>query len=346
MSVRLLLKKAKVYKMTGIRVINPGFCTTIQDLGRKAYQASGMPVAGSMDDYAHRMANLLVANDPNAPLLELTAFGGSYEFHETKIIAITGGDMSPKLNGREKLKMWRTLVVEKGDILSFEGTTTGFRTYLSVAGGFNVPKVMKSYATYMRGGVGGYKGRMLKKDDAIEMNAMKCNPIDLLGRFVRVGKIPSYETSVTLRVVLGPQEEAFTRKGIADFVTSVYTVTNEADRMGYRLEGRVIEHETEADIISDGIVKGAVQVPGHGNPIIMMADCQTTGGYTKIAHVISSDLWKIAQLKAGDEIKFKAISLEEAHSILKERHTMFKEIDADFDQYRLEGYKELLNKFN
>lgn len=331
--------------MSGLEVINPGLYTTIQDLGRKTYQASGMPVAGSMDDYAHRIANMLVGNDENDAMLELTAFGGSYKFNERKVIAITGADMTPMINGKTPLKLWRTVVMQAGDTLTFGASKTGFRSYLSVAGGLKVAKVMNSYSTYTRGKLGGYEGRPLQKGDVIEFFETHLKPIDLLGRFIRAKHIPSYEKHVTISVVLGPQEDAFTYKGIADFFSNSYTVSNEADRMGYRLEGSVIGHVASADIISDGIVKGAVQVPSHGQPIIMMADCQTTGGYMKLAHVISSDLYKVAQLKAGDKISFKAMTVEEAHVLYKERIEVYESIERSFSKYRLEGYQDQLQYF-
>lgn len=331
--------------MSGLQVINPGLYTSVQDLGRKAYQAFGMPVAGSMDDYAHRMANLLLGNDEDAPLLEMTAFGGTYKFESQQIIAITGSDMKPILNGNIPVKLWRTQVVMAGDILTFSTCDTGFRSYLSVAGGFKLPQVMGSYATYTRGKLGGLEGRALEKGDVIPWNRSSLGPMDLLGRFIRVQYLPSYERTVHLRVVLGPQEDTFSYKGIADFFGNTYTVSNEADRMGYRLDGKKIEHVDSADIISDGIIKGAVQVPSHGQPIIMMADCQTTGGYTKLAHVISTDLWKIAQLKAGDKISFKAVRVEEAQEAYKERMATYRAVNEQFDQYRLEGYQEQLALF-
>ncbi len=326
--------------MTTIQVLNPGIHSTIQDLGRKDFLQYGVPSAGSMDVYAHRVANLLVGNLEHAPVLELTAFGGSYEFSNRTIISITGGDMSPLRNGHEKLLMWRTHVMNAGDRLSFGGVSKGFRTYISVVGGFDIPLVLKSRSTYTRGGLGGVEGRPLKKGDILKSCKVDVDPYQLLGRFVRVKLIPEYKTDVTLRVILGPQEDQFTRKGIADFFGNNYKVTGDSDRMGYRLEGKVIEHESSADIISDGIVKGAVQIPGHGNPIIMLADCQTTGGYTKVAHVITSDLWKIAQLKEGDSINFKAIDIEEAHHILNEESLKLAQIESTFDEYRIEGYAD------
>ncbi len=327
--------------MTSIRVINPGMYTTIQDLGRTGYQQYGMPISGSMDHFAHRVANLLVGNAQNEAVLEMTIMGGSYSFQEDVFVAITGADMNPKLNGKNQIGMWRSVSLKKGDQITFGAAKKGCRGYLAVAGGFDVPMVMGSKSTYVRGKLGGFNGRQLNKDDLLIINESGKSEEDLHGRFVEASSIPVYETAVELRLVIGPQEDSFTRKGIADFFSSSYAVSKDFDRMGYRLEGKEVEHESSADIISDGIVKGAVQVPGHGNPIIMLADCQTTGGYTKIAHVITTDLWKVAQLKTGDSIRFKAVDVSEAHEILKMQEQSIIEIIESFGQKRLEEDKNL-----
>jgi len=327
--------------MTSIKVIKPGMYTTVQDLGRIGYQEYGMPVSGSMDHFAHRLANLLVGNAQDEAVLEMTIMGGTYQFKEDAFIAITGADMNPKLNGKRQIGMWRAVSLKKGDQISFGAVKAGCRSYLAVAGGFDLPLVMGSKSTYVRGRLGGLNGRQLMKDDELSLNQRKRSEEELKGRFVQARSIPVYERSVELRVVLGPQEDFFTKKGIADFFSSAYQVSKEFDRMGYRLEGKKVEHESSADIISDGIVRGAVQVPGHGNPIIMLADCQTTGGYTKIAHVITTDLWKIAQLKSGDKIRFKAVDVGEAHEILKMQEQSINEIIDGFNCKRLKEDKDL-----
>lgn len=332
--------------MASIRVINPGMYTTIQDLGRRDYQQHGMPVSGSMDEFAHGIANLLVGNKQSEAVLEMTILGGTYVFEEDTFIAITGADMNPIINGKHSVGMWRAVHVNKGDQIMFNAVKSGCRTYLSVAGGFDVPEVLGSKSTYVRGKLGGFKGRQLKKEDMIPLNKSYNMSENLAGRFIDVGFIPQYKEMIELRVVLGPQDDAFTRQGIADFFSATYKVSNEFDRMGYRLEGKKIEHISSADIISDGIVKGAVQIPGHGNPIIMLADCQTTGGYTKIAHVISSDLPKIAQAKAGDQIRFVAIDISEAHDVLKEKEKIIDEIILQFSQRKLKEEKDLKLKIN
>ncbi len=332
--------------MTSVRVINPGMYTTIQDLGRTGYQQYGMPVSGSMDHFAHRVANLLVGNAQNEAVIEMTIMGGTYAFDEDLFIAITGADMNPKLNGKNQIGMWRSVSVKKGDRVTFGAAKKGCRSYLAVAGGFDLPLVLGSKSTYVRGRFGGLEGRILNKDDLIRVKEKKQDNQNLNGRFIPAGDIPEYEKAVNLRVLLGPQENYFTRKGIADFFSFPYKVSKEFDRMGYRLEGKKVEHESSADIISDGIVKGAVQIPGHGNPIIMLADCQTTGGYTKIAHVINTDLWKVAQLKTGDTIRFEAIDISDAHEIFRKREQKILEMIEGFSHKRLKDDKDFKLNIN
>ncbi|RKO65860.1 biotin-dependent carboxyltransferase family protein [Desulfofundulus salinus] len=298
--------------MAVLKVEKPGMLTTIQDLGRHGFQEFGMPVAGAADEFSFKLANMLVRNRPEEAALELTLAGPTLKVLEEGVIAITGADMGPQLNGRP-LVMWEAVLVYPGDVLSFGWSRQGCRAYLAVAGGINVPPVMGSKSTYLRGSIGGFEGRALRGGDIIS-SGVPSYPLDeLVGRSIPPEYISSYNGKWEVRVVLGPQDDYFTAKGIQTFLQSEYKVTPECDRMGCRLEGPPIEHQKGADIISDGIPAGAVQVPGHGQPIIMLADRQTTGGYAKIATVISSDLWKVAQAKPGDIIHFRAVTLPEAH---------------------------------
>jgi len=297
------------------RVIKPGLFTTVQDLGRCGLQRYGVPVSGAMDTFSMIAANLLVLNQSGDACLEITLLGPELEVLNDTQIAITGADLSPTLNG-QSVPMWRTLNVSKGDIISFGETRAGCRAYLAVAGGINVPVVLGSRSTFVRGGFGGFEGRPLKTWDVIEASeppspfkAKLSMPEDL---------IPHYENKLTVNVVLGPQADVFTDKGIETFLSSTYTVTTEADRMGYRLEGPVIEHKVSPSIISDAIPSGAVQVPEDGLPIIMMVDAQTTGGYAKIAVVTTPDLSRLAQVKPNDTVRFSGISMSQARLRLLE----------------------------
>ncbi|MBD3308090.1 5-oxoprolinase/urea amidolyase family protein [candidate division KSB3 bacterium] len=308
--------------MSAILVKQPGMLTTIQDLGRWGFAHIGMPVAGVMDDYAARVGNLLLGNAEDAPVLEITLTGPVLVFAESTYFVITGGDLQPQLN-TQPLQSWRVYRAEPGDTLSFAGILQGCRAYLAVAGGFIGQRVMSSASTYLRGKLGGYAGRALRTGDTLN-TASSAEYIVPEGLTLPAEYYPHYRES--LRVVLGPQDDAFTPKGVATFLSAEYTVTPDADRMGYRLDGPAIEHKGRADIISDGIALGAVQVPAHGTPIIMLADHQTTGGYPKIANVITVDIPSIAQKKPGDTIKFEAVSIETAQHLYREREEMFAQI--------------------
>jgi len=302
--------------MAGIKIISPGMYTTIQDLGRFGFQKSGMPVAGAMDSFSLRIANIIVGNNEDEACLEITLMGPKIEFECNTIIAITGANLSPQVNGAD-VDMWSSIDLKSGDVLSFGPIKTGCRSYISIAGGINVPFVMGSKSTYTRGHVGGFQGRPLKAGDELNFiqprQCRKYKAVKFPEKF-----LPDYMNAITVRVVLGPQEDYFSEEGINTFLNSEYNVTNEADRMGYKLLGPEIAHKNGADIISDGITLGAVQVPGHGSPIVMMADRQTTGGYTKIATVITPDINYMGQLKPGDKLRFKAISIEEAQKMYRE----------------------------
>lgn len=304
--------------MAAFLVEKPGILSTVQDAGRHGYQEFGVPVAGAADEFAFQLANLLVGNQPDEAALELTMAGPVLKILEDGVIAVTGADMDPRLNGRP-LPMWEAVRVAPGDVLAFGWARCGCRAYLAVAGGIDVPPVMGSRSTYLRGAVGGLEGRALGEGDVLRGGTPRIPLEELAGRRIppehvpEEYRVPRPEATWAVRVVLGPQDDHFTARGIATFLGSAYQVTAECDRMGYRLEGPPIEHVKGPDIISDGIPLGAVQVPGHGQPIIMLQDRQTTGGYAKIATVITSDLWKVAQARPGEFIRFAAVSLAEAH---------------------------------
>jgi len=304
--------------MSGVklfRVIKPGLFTTVQDLGRRGLQRYGVPVSGGMDAFSMIAANLLVLNQSGDACLEITLLGPELEVLNDTQIAITGADLSPTLNG-QSAPMWRTLSVSKGDIISFGEIQAGCRAYFAVAGGINVPVVLGSRSTFVRGGFGGFEGRPLKTGDVIEASEPP-SPFKV-ELSMPEELIPHYENKLTVNVVLGPQADVFTDRGVETFLSSTYTVTIEADRMGYRLEGPVIEHKVSPSIISDAIPPGAVQVPGDGLPIIMMVDAQTTGGYAKIAVVTTPDLSRLGQAKPNDAVRFSRISLSQARLRLLE----------------------------
>ena len=293
-----------------LKIIQPGMLSTIQDRGRYGYQRYGMPTAGAMDTFALRAANALLGNNDNAACIEATVLGPRIEILTDTRIAITGANVSPRLDS-EPIPMWQSVAASKGSRLELRGPKDGMRGYLAVAGGIDVPEVMGSRATYMKAAIGGVEGRPLRAGDIL--NALEGIPEEPTTiRNIPTDAIPQYGSAHELRVVLGPQQAAFTQAGIDTFLSQTYTVSIHSDRMGYRLEGEPIEHVDGPDVISDGTPLGTIQVPGDGQPIILLSDRGTTGGYTKIATVISTDLSKVAQAMPGHTVKFRAVSVEQA----------------------------------
>ncbi|GAK56340.1 urea amidolyase related protein [Candidatus Vecturithrix granuli] len=312
-----------------IQIKQAGMLTTVQDLGRWGFGRFGMPVAGVMDEYAARVANILLENDENTSVLEITLMGPTLVFDAETAFVIGGGDLQPRLNNAP-IALWTIQYAHEGDTLSFAGLKSGCRAYLAVTGGFQVEAVMGSASTYLRGKLGGYDGRALKAGDVLTTSQAVSQKI-LPGLALPLEYLPQEREAI--RVILGPQDDAFTQKGIDTFLSATYTVTNEADRMGYRLDGPKIEHKSGADIISDGIASGAIQVPAHGTPIIMLADRQTTGGYTKIANVISVDLPCVAQKKPGDAIRFEQVTVQEAQRLYREREQRLEQLQQFVRQH-------------
>jgi len=292
-----------------VKVVKPGLLTTIQDGGRPGYMRLGIPPSGAMDRFSLQAANSLVGNEPGEACLEITLLGPTLEFSSCSLIAIAGADFGPTLNGRP-METWSSFEVQPGDRLSLPAAQQGCRAYVAFRGGIRVAAALGSRSTYLRGRLGGNQGRALQARDAI--------PIGQTGESFAGRRLPSrfrprYPLTLTARVVLGPQSDHFPPESVILLQGAEYRVLSESDRMGYRLSGARLFHSRGSNIISDGVVAGAIQVPGDGNPIVMLADRQTTGGYPKIATVIAPDLDRIGQLKPGDRIRFAAISLETAH---------------------------------
>lgn len=297
-----------------IRIHNQGFLTTVQDLGRYGFQQFGMPVAGAMDSHSLQLANFLVGNDIGEACLEATFLGPEIEFLSNALIAVCGGDTTMKLNDAE-VEMNTSIRIEKGDALSFGMMKTGCRLYIAFSGGIDVPIVMGSKSTYLRAKIGGFNGRSLFVGDELKIGNPPNNP---QFRSLNSSNLLNIKSKQNIRFIVGSEVSRFTFEGISTFLKSEYTITPKSDRMGYRLSGPKIEHSNGADIISSGISSGAVQVPGHGEPIIMLSDHQTVGGYTKIANIISLDLPLLGQMKAGDSIRFTEVRLPEAQKLLIE----------------------------
>ena len=313
-----------------IQIVEPGLLTTVQDLGRYGYQRFGVPVSGAMDGFALRAANLLVGNEEGAAGLELTVLGPTIVFNEDASIAITGGDLTAQLDG-QPIPRWEAVSVLAGGKLTFGGAQDGLRSWLAVAGGIDVPVVMGSRSTFVLGGIGGLEGRALKAGDTLSTLDDAGSPAS--GRRLPEDyPAPSYGHSFELRVILGPQDKDFTEDAIAMLLASNYSVSMDQDRMGCRLEGPALEHRSGADIVSDGSPLGAVQVPGDGAPIVLLADRGPTGGYTKIATVIAADVRLLAQAMPGDEVTFRAVSVEDGQAVLREQRAVLRAIEQGADR--------------
>jgi len=308
--------------MAAFKILNPGLFTTIQDLGRFGYLKYGVPISGAMDTFSFVAANLLVANNPNDACLEITLIGPELQALARTQVAITGGLASPKING-QNVPMWETLDVQEGDIISFGKIVKGCRLYFSIRGGVNTPLVLGSRSTYVRGMLGGLNGRQLKTGDIIEVFAKPHLETRLS---MSEELMPQFTGRFMMHVILGPQSDMFTEKGMQTFLSNSYKVTSEADRMGYRLEGPTIEHKSKAEIISDALLPGAVQVPRGGKPIMIMRDAQTTGGYPKIAVVVSPDVSLLGQARPDDTVEFSRITIKQAREKALEYYKLLKNL--------------------
>ena len=297
------------------KVLKPGLFSTIQDSGRIGYQSKGVVVGGAMDQFAYQTGNILLGNNRNSASLEITMMGPVLQALESCVISICGADLSPKID-KKTVGSWKTVKIEKDQILSFGKPINGIRTYIAISGGFSVPEVLKSSSTYVKGKIGGVNGRTLKDGDILYGKEQIKSRI---GVGLAWEIIPDYDPKEPIRVIFGPDSDRFTAHATRTLLNSEYRITNAADRMGYRLDGPPIKHKTGADIISDATNVGTIQVPKDGKPIILMSDHQTTGGYTRIANVISIDIPLIAQRYPGQTIHFKKITIEKAQSLYKQQ---------------------------
>jgi biotin-dependent carboxylase-like uncharacterized protein len=296
-----------------IRILEPGPQTTVQDLGRTGQMRYGIPPSGPMDRFAFVVANRLVGNADGAAALECTLVGPRLEVDAPGAVAVTGADMPLTVNGAE-VPRWATIALKAGDVVKLGPARAGVRSYLAFSGGLDVPLVLGSRSTYVRGRLGGLDGRALRKGDTLHVLPFGA----VRPRRVERRALPEYGSESAIRVVLGPQADRFTDAGIRTLLGSAYEVLPQSDRMGARLAGPRIEHARGHDIISDGIALGSIQVPGDGQPIILLVDRQSTGGYTKVATVCSCDVGRIGQARPGQSLRFQAVAVAEAHRLLRE----------------------------
>lgn len=311
------------------RVLHPGQFATVQDGGRRGHLQEGIPVAGAMDELSLRVANMLVGNDAGAAGLELTLVGPTLRFDEQALIALAGADLGMSADGTH-LPLWRPICVSGGTTLSATSAVRGCRGYLAVAGAIDVPAVLGSRSTYVRAALGGVDGRALKRGDMLpigtqsELSRRIASSVveSRGGGRVAVGRwgassalIPFFTAAAVIRVIEGQHAHLLTSESVERLWSTEFRVGAQSDRMGYRLEGGSLELTTPTELLSEGVTFGTVQLPPGGNPIVLMADRQTTGGYPRIGEVASVDLPLLAQLKAGDRLRFRPVSLDEAQRL-------------------------------
>lgn len=304
-----------------IEIQEPGPQTTVQDLGRHGQLRYGIPPSGPMDAFAFVLANRLAGNADAAAALECTLTGPRFRVDAPCAIAVTGADMPVAVNG-ESVANWSTLLLAAGDMVKVGAARSGLRGYVAFCGGLDVPLRLGSRSTYLRGRLGGLEGRALRKGDRLATLPAARPRV----RTVPRDACPVYAAETCVRVMLGPQADRFTPAGIETFLRSSYTLQPQSDRMGARFQGSRIEHVRGHDIVSDGIALGSVQVPGDGQPIVLLVDRQSTGGYTKAATVCSFDIGRIAQLRPGQTLRFEAVEIAQAHALLREWRTMLSEL--------------------
>lgn len=303
-------------------VVRSGIFTTVQDLGRYGYQAYGVPVSGVMDWFSAEVANRLVGNPPDAALLEITLGDFTCRFLADAVVAVTGAPVRVELSAADGTGTWRPVRVAAGAELSLrrEVGQPGMRTYLAVAGGIGGGPVLGSRSTFVAANLGPLP-RPLRAGEELPIARPVGEPS---ARGLPDHLIPHYEASCVARVVMGPQEHRFSPAGRQTFLGSTFRVTPQSDRTGFRLEGPKIEHSGAPDIISDPVTFGSIQVPGSGQPVLLMADRRVTGGYAKIATVISADLPRVAQLMPGSSVSFKAVCVDEAAAARREMRSALR----------------------
>ncbi len=314
------------------QVEKSGIFTTIQDLGRYGYQQYGVVVSGAMDQFAHRIANILVGNKPSCATLEMTLIGPTLHILEDCVIAITGANLSATIDNKP-LNTWKSTYVKKGQILSFGKSTQGILAYLAVSGGIYAQDVLGSKATYRKAKIGGIAGREIRKGDILFSGESKDDVKLLSGRILSPQIVPNYQNDLPFRVIVGPDEHLFSKAGLATFFREEFEITTELDRMGCRLLGPIIEHNANADILSDAITFGTIQVPANGQPIILLAERQTSGGYARIGSVITVDLPRLVQQPPRTKIRFEATTIEKAHQLYISQEKVIKRLEIAAQVY-------------
>lgn len=311
-----------------IEVIAPGPLTSLQDLGRHGFQRYGVGPAGAMDEWSHRLANLLVGNAASAATLEITLLGPTLRFHQPALIALTGADLGARLDDQPLLPGW-PVQIAAGSLLAFGRRRHGCRAYLAVRGGYAVPALMGSQSTALRAGFGGFAGRALRKGDRLAIEPSRA-PVRQLPPAPPAGfalcDCPT-PGPAPLRVLTGQQWNCFSPEAQQRLLAEAYVVHRNSDRMGYRLTGPALALAAPLEMISEAVAFGTVQVPPDGQPIVLMADRQTTGGYPKIANVLCVDLPRLAQAVPGDALRFALSTLAEARALDAARESTLSQVE-------------------
>ena len=301
-----------------IQVQEPGLFTTVQDLGREGFGAIGVSASGAADAVSLRLGNRLVGNDEGAAGLEMTLLGGTFVFPARALLALTGSDFGAALDGKPG-ELGSSFEAKAGQALRLGPTRTGARCYLCVQGGIAVELFLGSASTHILSGLGGHEGRALRKGDALKIGAESGA---IHERRLSARALNELQPRKVLRVTEGPQSDWFSESARRLFYESRYRVAEESNRMGIRLEGAIVPVPSGGEMISEGVSLGAIQVPEGGKPIILSVEQQTTGGYPKIANVISADFHSLGQLRPRDEIRFERVDWETARSLLIEQEKL------------------------
>lgn len=319
-----------------LKIEKAGLSSTIQDLGRYGYQSKGVSVSGAMDQLAMKLANILVGNPQNTACIEMTMKGDRITFSKDTTIAICGADFDFEINGKS-INTNESIPILSGDELTSGYGKGGMRAYLSIKGGLKIDEVLGSKSTSVREKLGGHLGRALKNGDCLSYVSSNA--------YLKQRRVPDEITNLiykqrAVRFIYSAEMERFTEEGVKIFETETYSVTNHSNRMGYRLEGPTIETKSGSDMISGAVNFGSIQVPGSGQPIVMMADRQTVGGYVKIGQVIQTDLPYLSQKMPGMKVTFENVTVEEAILTWKQVHIMIEDWASGLDYKLIDGHSK------
>jgi antagonist of KipI len=310
--------------MSVIQGQSPGLLTTVQDLGREGFGPLGVSPSGAADAISLRLGNRLVGNAEGAAALEMTLLGGTFLFPQGAVIALAGSDFAAMLDG-SPLELWSSVEVRPGQILRVGSTRSGARSYLCVQGGIGAKPFLSSASTHLLSGLGGHEGRALRKGDVLRIGPATAS---FRKRSLARNALQRLSPRKILRATPGPQSDSFPRESQRLFYKSVFRVAEDSNRMGLRLEGPSIAHESSGEMLTEGVSIGAVQITAGGQPIILFVEQQTTGGYAKIANVISADVHSLGQLRPRDDVRFEQVDWDTARALLLEQEQLLASEDV------------------